>query len=268
MESHRQRCGACKQSKPVEEFSPCYRGKLGTWCKGCAAAYARGDLVRQEHAPRPCSECGEMYVPQRIRFEVGQCSTKCKEDRRTRLRRAAKYAERSENVWCCAHCAKTLPPMGRRDQKYCSPDCSVAARIERKRLIRTARRVGVNCPWCGTPLMGRKASAKNCGSTECRARSARDARIQKKYGMTSVDFDRLVVLQSDLCAICQRPSDEKVWHIDHDHATGLVRGLLCSRCNTGIGQFQDDPARLRAAANYIEGNDHGIEGRQGLRDLA
>ena len=59
--------------------------------------------------------------------------------------------------------------------------------------------------------------------------------------------------QGDRCAICKGercgPGDRL--HIDHDHVTGKVRALLCSRCNTMIGLAGDDPARLTAAAAYI-----------------
>lgn len=65
----------------------------------------------------------------------------------------------------------------------------------------------------------------------------------------------MLVRQGSACAAC-RTSD---WggkdgkpHVDHDHATGKIRGLLCANCNTGLGMFGDDPARLRAAAAYLE----------------
>jgi hypothetical protein len=60
------------------------------------------------------------------------------------------------------------------------------------------------------------------------------------------------------CAICgttENPGGRSragVFHIDHDHETGRVRGLLCSRCNTALGYMDDDPTKLRDAADYLE----------------
>lgn len=64
-------------------------------------------------------------------------------------------------------------------------------------------------------------------------------------------YKNRIKAQDGKCAICQRP-DRLV--IDHDHKTGLMRGLLCYRHNTALGLFEDDPALLRLAALYLENN--------------
>lgn len=80
----------------------------------------------------------------------------------------------------------------------------------------------------------------------------------RRYGLTKEQFDALLQSQQGVCAICQQPETVIVrgrlrpLHIDHDHTTGRVRGLLCSACNTAIGKMKDDPSILRAAATYLE----------------
>lgn len=53
-------------------------------------------------------------------------------------------------------------------------------------------------------------------------------------------------------AQCELCGAREYLHVDHDHITGRIRGTLCVRCNTGLGKFGDNPARLRAAAAYLE----------------
>lgn len=80
----------------------------------------------------------------------------------------------------------------------------------------------------------------------------REMKLRIQYGMTSQEWDALHEAQGGRCAICRRPSlDGKPLRVDHDHKTGAVRGLLCSPCNTGLGQFQDEPKRLEKAAEYL-----------------
>lgn len=74
-----------------------------------------------------------------------------------------------------------------------------------------------------------------------------------RYGLTIEQLDAIVVAQDDRCAICRKEWGEgKGPGVDHDHETGLVRGMLCHKCNIAIGHFDDDPERMRAAAEYIE----------------
>ena len=54
-----------------------------------------------------------------------------------------------------------------------------------------------------------------------------------------------------VCEVCGEPSN-KTLHIDHDHATGAVRGVLCEGCNHALGNAKDNPALLRSLADYLE----------------
>jgi len=73
--------------------------------------------------------------------------------------------------------------------------------------------------------------------------------LTRRYGMTAAEADFLLKKQGGICAIC---GTAPASHVDHDHETGTVRQLLCFNCNGGLGQFKDDPAVLRAAADYVE----------------
>lgn len=83
-------------------------------------------------------------------------------------------------------------------------------------------------------------------------RSLRKTHLKQKYGLTVEDYERMLEEQGGGCAICGRPPrDDISLHVDHDHDTGLTRGLLCFPCNNAIGLMQDDPERLVRAAEYI-----------------
>lgn len=72
----------------------------------------------------------------------------------------------------------------------------------------------------------------------------------KKFGLTLEDFETMVESQGGACAICSGIPDQLC--VDHCHDTGKVRGLLCHRCNRGIGLLRDNPNILRKAATYVE----------------
>lgn len=77
--------------------------------------------------------------------------------------------------------------------------------------------------------------------------------LKKTYGLDHETFDALAAKQGNACAICQVPSSAgRYLHIDHNHSTGRIRGLLCGSCNRAIGLFKDNPTVLRLAAAYLE----------------
>lgn len=85
--------------------------------------------------------------------------------------------------------------------------------------------------------------------------------LWKKYRLRLEEYEALVESQNGVCIVCSRPErtvDPRTVQpyalaVDHDHETGVIRGLLCAHCNRGIGNFHDAPDVLRAAAAYLEG---------------
>jgi len=70
--------------------------------------------------------------------------------------------------------------------------------------------------------------------------------------LTFAEYDALLIAQDGRCAICRAPpSPRRALAVDHCHVTHRVRGLLCDRCNLGIGLFGDSPSALRSAASYL-----------------
>lgn len=93
----------------------------------------------------------------------------------------------------------------------------------------------------------------NCARDWWRAqKTERTGHRWSKYGLTPTDVLEMLSEQSSRCAICSKAITAEKCHVDHDHSTGAIRGLLCKRCNCSIGHFDEDPVILRMAATYIE----------------
>lgn len=81
---------------------------------------------------------------------------------------------------------------------------------------------------------------------------SRDAYLRRTYNISEEDYDKMLVFQEGGCAVCSRPGASRRLHVDHDHGTGLVRGLLCFQCNALLIRRGITPARFRKAAVYLE----------------
>jgi hypothetical protein len=106
--------------------------------------------------------------------------------------------------------------------------------------------------WSDTRRRTRKRACNTCHRSRYQPTRAERPALRRRDndGLTEGRYAELLARQDGRCAACQdvfRGSP----HVDHSHRTGEVRGLLCGPCNTGLGQFRDDPARLRAAADYL-----------------
>lgn len=83
--------------------------------------------------------------------------------------------------------------------------------------------------------------------------------LKRHYGLTAKEYEALLESHGGKCAICGEAESQVIrgktlrLAVDHCHAKGHVRGLLCANCNSGLGRFKDDPAALRRAAAYLEG---------------
>jgi len=119
-------------------------------------------------------------------------------------------------------------------------------------------------------LMKERPSSKRCGSCgqektlghfhvqknspdgkqgRCKACSS-ERRLSYHYGLDAGVYARLKDAQDGACIVC-RCADQKRLYVDHNHATGAVRGLICHGCNVGIGHMKDDPTMLVRAAEYL-----------------
>jgi len=75
-----------------------------------------------------------------------------------------------------------------------------------------------------------------------------DARLRHRYGITLEQYHDMLHKQGGACAIC---GADELLHVDHNHTSKDVRGLLCRSCNLGLGNFRDNPAFLSAAIHYL-----------------
>ncbi|MFE1451898.1 endonuclease VII domain-containing protein [Streptomyces olivaceoviridis] len=150
-------------------------------------------------------------------------------------------------------------------ERYCSKKC----RGRQHRLNRQRAAEGLTSKLCGgcrevlpiekftqasrylcgacAKAAGREHYAKRNGADRSYAQC-----LKRNYGMTLKEYEERLAAQGGRCAICRDAPTKKRLHVDHNHETGAIRDLLCEWCNHAIGKAREDPARLRAMAEYLE----------------
>jgi hypothetical protein len=107
--------------------------------------------------------------------------------------------------------------------------------------------------------LGRRGDCAECSCIQKKKLHAKDplkarnANLKRYYGITLDDYLEILEAQNGRCAICgtDTPSGKGVFHVDHCHNSGQVRGLLCHSCNVGLGHFKDQESLLLKATLYL-----------------
>ena len=177
--------------------------------------------MQESSVTEACSapECdGDLSTVQAVGSKVKYCSEGCRR-RTSREKRKRRHSEMTSR-WCYA--CQTEKSIDQFTRAW-APYCQACTRVKkRERYVRA-------------------------GGTD----AAYAASLRFRYNMTMEQYQSRLDAQGGRCAVCRAEPRGRL-HVDHDHSSGVIRDLLCEYCNHAIGKAQEDPARLRALADYLE----------------
>ncbi|GAA4740619.1 hypothetical protein GCM10023328_22250 [Modestobacter marinus] len=247
MRQHRatQTCGRCGKRRGITEYTPSAWGVPGQYCRGCRQEYLHG-----RHATAMNLQ---------------------------RARRAGQRLPREHDFCVNPTCGTEITHL-RRDAKYCSRRCRNQVEARKLAAAREAKRgrpwvpTSTGCETCGADLTERRAARPNGAvrfcSDECWKEAyygrpewpleRRDYNARFNFSLPPGRYIEMVQEQGNVCAIDGCPNE--AISVDHDHRCcdgayscgRCVRAILCRTCNSGIGMLRDDPALVRAAAEYLD----------------
>lgn len=106
--------------------------------------------------------------------------------------------------------------------------------------------------WRPAPKPGPRCASHDLQKRRTGKKDAHGKRVQRVYGLQDGQYEELYVFQGQRCAICLRATGaSRMLSVDHDHKTGLVRGLACRPCNDLLGHIRDDPATAMRIVEYL-----------------
>jgi Recombination endonuclease VII len=132
------------------------------------------------------------------------------------------------------------------------PECKACSLAYRKRWYRDNRDRAIAYVREWQQAHPDRVKAWRVRNRDRRNEQMREIHLRNKFGLTFEEYDTILELQDGVCALCECPPTPGIsLHVDHDHGTGEIRGLLCMRCNNALGLFREDPNLLKRAARYV-----------------
>jgi len=125
--------------------------------------------------------------------------------------------------------------------------------------LRRTNKYQLWCKQCGLNAKNEHYKNMNIIRKNRYSEGIRNSALKHNYGITLIEYNKILEKQNGVCAICNKPETQHSYptgkvdslRVDHNHKTNKIRGLLCSKCNFGISQFNDNIKLMRIAINYL-----------------
>lgn len=186
----------------------------------------------------------------------------------------------SEEGISCVWCKTLFTPRHGKHKRFCTKKCNHKFFNRNRTRKPTPLKKCVSCNQPFTPKLGGGRweatlyCSPLCKKTYTYSKMYKDIpgyvytprakEVKTRFDKVNISRDKkqqLLESQGGVCKICKKIRSDTLsgWHLDHDHTTGRVRGVLCRGCNLGLGNFQDSMERLLEAAEYLKYTEKRLE---------
>ena len=261
------KCNICEELKSSSEFE---KGHDRNQCRECRKELRRQRIAGRADTEWECGGCNQVKPASDFQGDARVCkicvNRKRKERRANDLAWAEQQRERKRQAY-----ADNPEPVRQSALKRWSETSRTCAVCEQPKLPKEFvknRQICQECfdlpyrkcRWCGEQRPSERFSEQalhqcmDCQNSMAykwrdeNPEKVQESRWKTKYGLSKAEREAMELAQGGLCAICKQG---KKLVIDHSHESSEVRGLLCQKCNTGIGYFEEDESLFLSAVKYL-----------------
>ena len=283
-------CTRCAKRLPANLFSVDKRNPntgLQTWCKECVTIYRPTETVQLE--TKRCPKCGEDLPIESFGLDSGSKSgrrSRCKNCHSGNSKERHKKLFGTLSYDAVRYAGSLRRKYGITAEDYrrflsaqngvcaiCKGGCAPRKHFDVDHVHDISKRIrGLLCRNCNNAVglfhddpaaveravlyllsAPRIPECTDCLPTDPNLSAYKVASIKYRFGMTAAQYISLWREQNGVCAVCAKNcSTGQLLCVDHSHATNRIRGLLCRKCNLGLGKFKDSPDVLAGIRNYID----------------